>query len=158
MKKMKIGLFSLTCDEGCMVTFLEILNTKYFEWKDIVEVKYSKLLKTDNKLSGIDVAFVEGAVSTAEEEAFAKKIRKNSKFVVALGSCAATGSPSNFRNFFDEKTMEVIGKHMEKFGYMEKVSPLTEIIKVDDAVPGCPMIEENFVKIFEKYLHKFGVL
>ncbi len=156
-KKLKVGFFSLTCDEGCMIEVLEIMNKKFFEWKNLLEFKHFRLLQTKNIVEDIDVAFVEGAIATFEEEKTVKEIRANSKRVVALGSCAINGSPSNHRNFFDAKTIAEIKPILEKFGHREKIVPLNELIKVDAEVPGCPIADEEFIKILKNYLKEFGV-
>lgn len=100
MKKLKIGIFAFTADEGCAIQFLEILNRKFEDWKKVLDIQYCRLLKSKNKVKGLDVAFIEGAVATYREEEALKEIRKNAKRVVAVGSCAIEGSPSNLRNFF----------------------------------------------------------
>ena len=158
MKKLNVGLFSFTSDEGCSMTFLELMNDRFFEWNKLIDFKYFKLMKSKNSLKDIDIAFVEGAISTYNEEKKLKLIRKNSKKLVAIGSCATDGSPSNQRNFFDRETKSEIKSILDKFGHREKVSPLDEIVKVDDNVPGCPMNEKKFVEILNKYLKEFKVI
>ena len=74
-----------------------------------------------------------------------------------MGSGAINGSPSNYRNFFDENTKKEIEFFLKKFNHREKVSGIGEIVKVDDTIPGCPIIEDMFKKVLEKYLVKFGV-
>jgi len=158
MKKLKVGFFSFTGDEGCMIEFLEILNNKFKEWSKLLDIRYCRLLKSKNKMKGLDVAFVEGAVATYREEKNLKEIRKNAKRVVAIGSCAIDGSPSNLRNYFDkEKTKEI--KHiLDNFGHRKKVLPLKDFVKVDEDVEGCPMIEEKFIRVLNKYLKEFKVV
>ncbi len=156
-KKVKIGIFSFTCDEGCSITFLEILNKKFFEWKDFIEFKHFRLIQKKSEVKNLDIAFVEGAISTKEEMKKIKEIRKNSKKLVLLGSCAISGNPSNSRNFFDEVRKEEIKEIVEKFGHLKKVFSVKEVVKADEEVPGCPMNEEIFVKIMEKFLKDFGV-
>jgi coenzyme F420-reducing hydrogenase gamma subunit len=156
MKKLKVAFFSLTCDEGCSVSFLELLNKKYEEWKGFLDFKAFRLIQEKEELKDIDLAFVEGAVSSEKEKNLLKKIRKVSKKVVALGSCAISGSPSNMRNFFDKETVEEIKPILSKFGHLEKALSVKDVIKVDEEVPGCPMIEEEAIKVVEKYL-KEGV-
>lgn len=158
MKKLKIGIFSFTGDEGCVINFLEILNYKFFEWKDHINIKYCKALKSKNVLENIDVAFVEGAISNKKEVRILKKIRKNSKKIVAIGSCAIDGSPANHRNFFDRATKKEIRPIMKKFGHIKKVVPLNKIVEVDAEVPGCPIIEKAFVDCLENYLKEFKVV
>jgi coenzyme F420-reducing hydrogenase gamma subunit len=156
MKKLKVAFFSLTCDEGCSINFLELLNKKYEEWKDFLEFKAFRLIQKKENLKDIDLAFVEGVVSSEKEKKLLKKIRKVSKKVVALGSCAISGSPSNMRNFFDKETLEEIRPILLKFGHLEKALSVKDVIKVDEEVHGCPMLEEEAIKVVEKYL-KEGV-
>ena len=77
---------------------------------------------------------------------------------MAIGSCAVDGSPSNQRNFFSEDTKREIKMKLDDFGHRDKVSALNEIVKVDDDVPGCPMDENKFLEILNKYLKEFKVI
>ncbi|MBS3061697.1 MAG: hypothetical protein J4215_03890 [Candidatus Diapherotrites archaeon] len=156
MPKLRVGIFSFTGDEGCVITFLEILNTKFFEWIEKVDFVNVRVLQKKVSMENIDVAFVEGAISTEKEVAKLKEIRQNSKKVVAIGSCAISGAPSNHRNLFDEKTRLEILPILERFHHREKVVPLSNLILVDDQVPGCPIIEEKFIEVMEKYVKEMG--
>jgi len=158
MKKLKVGLFSFTSDEGCSMILLELMNNYFFEWKKFIEFKCFKLLKSKSELKDLDVAFVEGAISTFKEEKKLKEIREKSKKLVAIGSCAVIGSPSNQRNFFSEDTKKEIKLVLDKFGHRDKVSALNEIVKVDDNVQGCPMDENKFLETLNKYLREFRVV
>lgn len=152
-KKIKIAWFSFTgCGGDSSVVFMEILNKKWMLWKNFVELRHFSLLKEKRLMKNIDIAFIEGAISNREEESLLKKIRRSSKIVIAVGSCAINGAPSNHRNFFDEKVIEEISHILKKFKYRDKVSSVTEIIKVDKTVPGCPMDEKIFIETFEKYI------
>ena len=152
MKKLKIGVFSFTCDEGCSMKLLEIFNEKFFEWLPFLDVKSFRLLTPRNEVEDLDVAFVEGAVSTEREVEFLKKVRENSKKLVAIGSCAITGFPSNNRNFFNEKQLKGIEPFLKKFNHLKKVEPVSKFVKVDAVVNGCPMDADSFVSLFESFL------
>ncbi|MFH8132338.1 MAG: hypothetical protein QW321_01895 [Candidatus Aenigmatarchaeota archaeon] len=156
-RKLRVGIFSFTCDEGCSITFLEILNQKFFEWKDLIEFKHFRLIQSKSEIKNLDIAFVEGAISTKEELEKIKVIRKNSKKLVLLGNCAISGSPSNLRNFFDKERKNEIKEIVKKFGQREKVLAIKEVVKADEEVPGCPMQEEKFLEVVENLLKNFGV-
>lgn len=158
-KKMAIGWFSFTCCEDSTILFTELLNEHFDEWKRLLEFRHVKVLKTKNELRDLDVAFVEGAISSEKQAEEVKKIRENSKFLVAIGSCACTGLPSASRNeFTPEDINEKIKHYMENFDYSEKVRKLAEVIKVDDEVPGCPMGVDRFYEVLNKYLKLFNVV
>ncbi|MEM5777064.1 MAG: hypothetical protein QXJ06_01300 [Candidatus Aenigmatarchaeota archaeon] len=158
MKKLKIGWFSFTCCEDSTIVFLELMNEHYKDWINLIDFKYFRTLKNNNDMTDLDVAFVEGAIANYKEEEMLKEIRKNCKKLVAIGSCACTGSPSNQRNFFDDETKEEIQLILDRFGHRDKVSPLSDIVKVDDFIPGCPMSEELFLQKLNQYLKEFGVI
>jgi len=151
-------LFSFTSDEGCSMIFLELMNNHFFYWEKIIDFKYFKLLKSKGELKDLDVAFVEGAISTFKEEKKLKEIRKNSKRLVAIGSCAVNGSPSNQRNFFSDDIKREIKIVLDNFGHRDKVSALNEIVTVDENVSGCPMEEDKFLEVLNKYLKEFKVV
>ncbi len=158
VKKLRVGFFSFTCCEGCMVEFTEILNTKYFEWAPLLDIVYCRLLKSKNNMVEMDVAIIEGGISSQKEVERLKEIRSFSKRVVAIGSCAITGAPNNYRNYFDAKTLEEIKPILERFGHRDKVVGIGELVKVDSQVPGCPILDNKFIEVLEGYMREFGII
>ena len=66
-KKLNVGVFSFTGDEGCVITFLEILNYKLDSWNGRVNFQHVRVMKKMNALDALDVAFIEGAISNRKE-------------------------------------------------------------------------------------------
>lgn len=117
-----------------------------------------KALKTNNSLTGLDVAFIEGAVSSESQAKEVQQIRENAEYVVAIGACACTGQPSTSRNqFASEQINERIQWYLSHFDYGKEVKRLNEVIQVDDMVRGCPMRAPSFLLTLEKYLELFDV-
>jgi len=156
MAPLKIGFFSFTGCEGCVITFLEILNTHYPEIAGRIDIKYARILKSKNELTDLDVAFVEGAISSGREITRIRDIRLASKRVVAIGSCAVNGSPSNARNLFDEPKKAKVSALVEKLHQLPTVSPIKDYVKVDAEVQGCAMVESQFLEVLNKYLVEFN--
>ena len=158
-KKLIVGWFTFTCCEDSTILLTELLNDHLDEWKKVVEFRYLKALKSKNSMEGLDVAFVEGAISSDSQAEEVKKIRNNAKYVIAIGACAVTGLPSASRNeFVDDKITERIQWYLRTFDYSQKVRRLDEVIKVDDAVGGCPMGVQPFIEALNKYLKLFNVV
>ena len=134
------------------------MNERYFEWRKLINFKYFRTLKSNNCLSDLDIAFVEGAISSKEDEKTLKKIRENCKKLVAIGSCACTGSPANQRNFFDQTTKQEIQFILDRFENREFVSPLSDIVKVDDYISGCPMDEKLFLTKLNQYFKEYEIV
>jgi len=156
-KKLKIGWFSFSCCEDSTIVFTELLNDHFENWSKVIEFQHVRVLKSKNKLEGLDVAFVEGAIASKEQEDRVKEIRKNCKKLVAIGSCAVNGMPSAQRNNFNKEQMEQIEFLLKKFHQAKKVKKLEEVVKVDAKVPGCPMNEQTFLTTIDNLLKEFGV-
>lgn len=157
-KKLAVGWFSLTCSEDSTILLTELLNEHLDDWKKIVEFRFFKALKSQNTLKDLDVAFIEGAISSEKQATEARKIRENAKYVIAIGSCACTGLPSASRNqLLPDKVNEKIKFYLSHFDYSDKVKKLADVIKVDDMVDGCPMNVPNFMAVLNKYLDLFKV-
>ena len=157
-KRLVVGWFSFTCCEDSTILFTELLNDHLDEWKRVIEFRHMKALKTNNSLAGLDVAFVEGAISSESQEEEVREIRENSQYVVAIGACACTGQPSTSRNqFVSEQLNERIRWYLSHFDYGKEVKRLNEVIRVDDMVRGCPMKVPSFLQTLNKYLELFGI-
>jgi len=143
--------------EGKEQGFTELLNDHWQDWKKLIDFQHARVLQTDNVLDELDVAFVEGAISSAEQEERLKKIRAKSKKLVAIGACAVVGMPSAQRNLFDEKTQQEIEFILTRFHHLKKVQPLKEIVKVDAEIGGCPMDPDKFLEVVAGALREFGV-
>jgi len=98
---------------------------------------------------GIDVTLIEGAVANEEHLEVARKARRCSKIVVALGDCAVTGNIPALRNGIppDRMIEEIYGPAATANGaipnevvprLLRRVRPLHEVIDVDYFIHGCP--------------------
>lgn len=156
-KKLRVGWFTFTCSEDSSIILLELMNRHYFEWKEKLDFRYCRMLKSKNVLDSLDVAFVEGAISNDHDRATLLDIRARAKYLVAIGSCACTGYPSAQRNDFSPEIKARVEPVLKKWSLYEKVQKLDDVVRVDDKVDGCPMTEAGFLKVLDGYLDEFGI-
>jgi len=114
-EKLKIGIYELT---GCAGDALLILDCEK-ELIDIfnaVDIQSFLMAKSDNIEGDLDVALVEGSVTTEKEIEELKDIRKRAKLVVAIGLCATVGGiqarfgdreewENNYKNVYGDAEM-----------------------------------------------------
>lgn len=152
--KIKVGWFSFTCCEDSTIIFTEILNN-HLDWLSRIEFVHARIFRREETpdFKQMDIAFIEGAISSDRQEEKLKKIREKTTTLVAIGSCAVNGSPSNQRNFFSPEKIHEITPILQRFRYKEKVLKVSDIVKVDATVPGCPMDEKAFLQLMEQYLN-----
>jgi coenzyme F420-reducing hydrogenase gamma subunit len=154
MKKAKVGWFSFTCCEDSTIVFTELMNTHYDEWKKIIDIKAARILRKKEDLRDLDISFVEGAIASERDAEKLRKIRENSKILVAIGACACEGMPSSQRNKFDEKQKKEIRDEVKMFDLLKETLPINKFVKVDEYVEGCPMSEQAFLNVLDKCVKK----
>jgi len=155
--KLKVGVYSFTCCEGCVIVLVEALNSKFDEWTEKIDFVDFRALKPYTGVNKTDIAFVEGAISTNSEIKKLKEIRSKTKKLVALGSGAATGYPSDQRNNFSAKKLKEISVDLKKFKQIDKISPIKRFVKVDDEISGCPINRKMVMAKINKYLGEAGL-
>lgn len=150
--KKRVGIFSFTCDEGCSIYLIEIFNKKLLGWLEKIELIYFLSVKDHTEIENMDIAIVEGSITTEKDKENIHKVRENTKVLIGMGNCTITGLPSCQRNSFNAEQLKEIEADMARFKFLPKCMAVKEAVKLDDEVPGCPMDEKKFIEVFEKYL------
>ncbi len=145
MSKPKIAIFSLTSCEGCSLAILE-LEDQLLDILGAVDIVNFREGMTERSWD-IDIGFVDGAVSTPTDIEEVEHFRQSSKMLVAIGACACTGGINTLKNYQDETDCRryVYGEKFEWFPTIP-AQPLSNFVKVDAELPGCPMVKEEFLE------------
>ncbi|MDT8334565.1 MAG: NADH:ubiquinone oxidoreductase [Desulfurivibrionaceae bacterium] len=143
--KPKVAFFDFTSCEGCQLTVVDSLQTHL----DLLEAVEIVNFREGMKESGDNyrIAFVEGAVTRADEVERLREIRRNAEMVIALGSCACFGGVNQLKNRFNDPAWvkrEVYGEYPID---SQAAVPLAAVIKVDLEIFGCPVKKEEVERI-----------
>lgn len=152
--KPKIGIYSLT---GCggdqlMILNLEDVLLELLSRFDIKEFQEASSRRSNDRL---DIAFVEGSVSTGEDLERLEEIRKRSDLLIAMGDCAINGCVQAMRNgqtSISKRLQDVYGVDSEYFDVLEPKG-LNSYVKVDLEIPGCPIEKDEFLHYVTSLLH-----
>jgi len=165
-EKVKIAIYWGAGCGGCDVAILD-LDDKILELIEVGEIVFWPII-CDTKLEGLEkmpdgsigISFYNGAVRNSENEHMAKLLRKKSRYLVALGSCACFGGIPSLANAVEKG--EIIDKiYKENLStenpskvvpeckseikegvltlpqFYENVRALEDVVEVDCYMPGC---------------------
>jgi len=154
MEKPKIGIFSLT---GCGGDQLMILNLEdvLLELLSRFDVKSFQEASSYHEETDLDIAFVEGSVSTENDLKRLKEIREKSEMLIAIGDCAIGGCVQAMRNgqmSMAERMKKVYGVVEDYYDVLEPKG-LAEYVDVDLEVPGCPIEKKEILRYITSLLH-----
>lgn len=145
-KKPKIAIVSLTSCEGCQFALLD-LGEKFLDAMELVEMVEFRLLEDlEDDGCDLDLAFVEGNPMTEANKQTLLELRKRAKILVVLGNCAAMGGVPEIRNYRQQNQAV---KHVYKYIQgieSEEVHEVSDYVKVDFTLPGCPITGEEFLQ------------
>lgn len=153
-EKIRVGWFSFSCCEDNTIVMTEIMNDHWQEWRKLFHFVHARVLQSKNEMGPMDIAFVEGAIATDEHRAEVEEIRANSTLLVAVGSCAVTGMPSAQRNMMSDDQTEKLDMFVERFGHLDKVLKVSDVVRVDAEIPGCPMAPAKFLETVDMAVGK----
>ncbi len=138
--KLKIGSFDFTCCEGCQ---LQLANSESSlpEFLDLLDIRNFREISSERH-DDYDIALVEGSISREDEVERLQAIRSRAKVLIAYGSCACFGGVNSLKNSFstDQCVREVYGDSRVDTLPVRKIS---DIVKVDFSIPGCPVSKEE---------------
>jgi len=138
-ERLRVGFFAITGCAGCQlsVLFNEELLLDLFGLLDM-HVQAFPVVKVINEEQSFDLVFMEGLVASPRDLCLLRRVRNNTRKLVALGACAHTGCVPAYRRF----TLPENYRHLlkEKADHIRDVepSPLDVHVEVDYTIPGCP--------------------
>jgi coenzyme F420-reducing hydrogenase gamma subunit len=154
MKKVKVAFFDFTCCEGCQIELTNLGETVFMGLLDHVEfVEFREVMK-ERATEPIDIAFIEGSFSRESDRARLEDIRNRSAAVVAYGSCATIGGINALKNHQPDYSEFVYGPASRMPHLASQAArPISDAIKVDYNIHGCPISKAEFVRIVSDLLH-----
>jgi sulfhydrogenase subunit delta len=100
-----------------------------------------------------DLSLVEGSITTPEDAHRIKQVRRVSKLVVTIGACATAGGIQALRNFTDVRDyIPMVYAHPKYIKTLDRSTPISEHIKVDYQLPGCPINKNQLLELLQAIL------
>lgn len=152
-----------TCG-GCEITILDIGEAlldilpklEFVHMPVLMDHKYfgQEGEKSELEIPEADVGIISGGIRTEENKKIAQEMRKRCKTIIAIGSCAnfggipALGNMYVNQQIFDKVYRDTKSTDKSKDPSVDippltdKVYALSEVIKVDLGLPGCPTTPE----------------
>ncbi len=151
----KVGIYGFT---GCAGDQLLIIHTEDQLLNLFNSVEFSSFtMASSNPIEGeLDVAFIEGSVSTEEQKEHILEIRKRTKILVAIGNCAVNGGPQAMctgDGKFEERLKKVYGDVKFLTDPIE-AQPVDRFVEVDYYLPGCPISAPQAFALISRLIHR----
>lgn len=145
--KLKLAIISLTSCEGCQFALLD-LGQEFLDIIKHVELVEFRLVEEKQLRSKyFDIALVEGNPLTKANLKLLKEVRNKTNLLITLGNCADMGGIPGIRNYQKEFNAKKYVYQGSQETIPEKVDKISNIIKPDYVIYGCPINAREFVKL-----------
>ena len=162
MKKARVATMWLDGCSGCHMSVLDI-DEAILIVAQRADIVYGPLVDAQEFPPDVDVAIVEGAVSSQDDLEKIKRVRERSRILVALGDCAVTSNVPSMRNRLPVKMLleriYIEGADVQKGiptdgvpTLLKQAIPLQDVVKVDVHVPGCPPSASSILFVLTELL------
>jgi sulfhydrogenase subunit delta len=153
MSQPKVAVYKFSSCDGCQLSILN-LEDELLDLVQVVDIAFFLEARSLAKPGPYDIALVEGSISTPHEAERIQEIRREAGYLVALGTCATAGGIQALRNFaaLDDLAWAVYD-HPEYLKVLETSTPLSQHVKVDLELWGCPINKYQCVEVISAFLH-----
>lgn len=137
--KPRIAVHKFSSCDGCQLAFLNLGET-LLQLTQAVDIVHFAEAGPVAEQEHVDIAFVEGSISTAHDLDRIRQVRANSTWLVTIGACATAGGVQALRGLVDATTwIQGIYASPEYVDSLATSTPIAQHVKVDLELWGCPV-------------------
>ncbi|MCP5153039.1 MAG: sulfhydrogenase subunit delta [Ectothiorhodospiraceae bacterium] len=135
----RVAVHKFSSCDGCQLAFLN-LGPALLDLAAAVDIVHFAEAGPVDPEAEVDIAFVEGSITTPEDAHRIQTVRARSHHLVTIGACATAGGLQALRNGEDlEAWLGHVYAHRDFVAALPESTPIAEHVKVDFELWGCPI-------------------
>jgi sulfhydrogenase subunit delta len=151
--KPKLAVWKFASCDGCQLSLLDCEEELLAVVGEVDIANFAEASRAVVK-GPYDVSLVEGSITTPHDAERIHHIRRMSKFLVTIGACATAGGIQALRNFANvEKFTSIVYATPAYIQTLAKSTPISEHIRVDFELRGCPINKYQLVEVLSAFLN-----
>lgn len=140
-----------SCD-GCQLTLLDC-EDDLLALGESVHIAHFAEASSQLEEGPYDIALVEGSITTPHDVERILQLRSMSRTLITIGACATTGGIQALKNFADhQEFMKAVYARPEYIQTLSTSTPISQHIKVDFELRGCPVDKVQLLEVIQAYL------
>ena len=150
--KPKLAVFKFSSCDGCQLQLLN-LEDELLDLVGAVEIAYFLEARRRELPPPYDIGLVEGSISTPEEEDRIQHVRRDCKYLIAIGACATSGGIQALRNWANiDEFAGYVYPSPQYISTLETATPIAAHVFVDFELRGCPVNQYQLLEVVSALL------
>lgn len=150
--KAQLAVWKFASCDGCQLTLLDC-EDELLNLCEHLEIAYFLEASKKQMKGPYDLSLVEGSITTPEDEKRIQTVRQLSKTVICIGACATSGGIQALRNSQNiQEFIQYVYPHPEYISTLKTSTPISDHIKVDYELRGCPINKTQLLEVCRSFL------
>jgi coenzyme F420-reducing hydrogenase gamma subunit len=151
-RKPRLAVWKFASCDGCQLTLLDC-EDELIAVADRIEIAYFREATSSQVRGPYDLSLVEGSITTADDAARIREVRRVSKVLVTIGACATAGGIQALRNFTDVKGFaSLVYARPEYIRTLDRSTAIADHVTVDFELRGCPIDKRQLLEVLSAFL------
>ncbi len=135
----KVAVHKFSSCDGCQLALLN-MGDDLLALSQLVDIVHFAEAGPVDEEQEVDIALVEGSISTPEDIERINGIRQRSKYLISIGACATSGGLQALRNMADtDNWVRSVYPRPDYLSVLDQSSPIADLVQVDLELWGCPV-------------------
>jgi sulfhydrogenase subunit delta len=151
-KRPTMAVWKFASCDGCQLSLLDCEDELLTLAKAVQIARFTEMSRASAD-GPYDISLVEGSITTAQDAERIKAVRANSRYLVTIGACAATGGIQALRNFAAPgEYAAIVYAHPEYLDALDTSTPISSHVRVDFELHGCPIDRGQLLEVLLAFL------
>jgi sulfhydrogenase subunit delta len=151
--KPKLAVWKFASCDGCQLSLLDCEN-ELLAILGRIDIAYFLEATRAIVRGPYDISLVEGSITTPDDAARIRRVRRESKLLITIGACATAGGIQALRNFANvQDYIPMVYANPQYIETLERSTPIADHVTVDFELRGCPINKNQLVEVVSAYLN-----
>lgn len=149
----KLAVWKFASCDGCQLSLLDC-EDEILAVAGAVDIAYFPEATRAVKSGPYEISLVEGSITTPHDLETIYKIRRQSRYLIAIGACATAGGIQALKNFANaQEFVEAVYPHPEYIQTLDTSTPISQHVFVDFQLRGCPVNKHQLLEVLNALLN-----
>lgn len=149
----RVAVWKFASCDGCQLSLLSC-EDELLSVVGAIEIAYFLEATTAVIEGPYDISLVEGSITTEHDAHRIRKIREQSKALIAIGACATAGGIQGLKNFADANDyVRAVYARPDYISTLRTSTPIQDHVAVDFELRGCPLNKAHLIEVISATLN-----